>query len=123
MSTVHLKHYTKEKQNKLQYATLTIGVLPTYEMFVGLQDAPQLSIIIDDPLQSLRCQDAAGGRAVPLRRLQPHAHLLHERLYARAQTDRRVLVDAHRDASVHHPAEKASSREGKPTPGWLPLAQ
>ncbi len=84
----------------------TIGVLPTDEMLMVLQDPPELGIIIDDPLQRLRCQDAAGR----LRHQHAHAHLLHERLHTRGQADGRVLMDAHRDPSVHHPAEKTVRR-------------
>ncbi len=109
------------KQFKQQYSSTepTIGVLPTYEMLMVLQDPPELGIIIDDPFQRLRCQDAAGR----LRHQHAHAHLLHERLYTRGQADGRVLMNAHRDPSVHHPAEKPSDGEHEPAPGWLPLAQ
>lgn len=95
-----------------------VSVLPAGQMLVGLEEPPQLCIVVENVLQGFLIQ--APSR---LSRQQPAAHLLQQALQSGRQVDRSVLVYPGSHLAVHQPAEHAPHRELQPTQGALPRGE
>lgn len=124
-------------------AALTAGVLSADEVLVGLQQAPELGVVVDRLLQRLQGEagrlgalllllgrGGGGGRGAAGRRERgggtgqhPRVDVAEEALGAGGEVDGGVLVDAQGHAAVHHPAVELAHGEGQSAPGRLAAAE
>lgn len=103
---------------------LTTWILATYEMLIGLQQTPDLRVVVDGLLQWL--QRKLGDPVVPLhqRAAQDAAeHLSEQTLHAGGEVYGSVFVDPEGHPTINHPTEELPHGENQPAACWLASAE